>query len=67
MIQDYPQKRRYAIYVLGGLPFLPHYRQRGLYVAPGYRQNGLAYTPRQLIEAKAKREYWDLWDRGFKT
>jgi len=62
--KQYPDTARYAVYILGGLPFLPHYLRKGWYVAPGYAKNGLEYSANQLKAAGAIREHWELWKRG---
>jgi len=65
MSKEYPETARYAVYILNGLPFLPHYLKKSWYVAPGYPTTGLEYTGTQLKKAGAKREYWILWKRGY--
>ena len=63
MRENLPEVAKYAVYILKGMPFMPHYCKRQVYVAPGYRHNKLEYTSKQLIAAGAKREYWTLWKR----
>ena len=64
MSQQYPETTRYAVYILNGMPFLPHYQMKGWYVAPGYRDNRLKYSSTTLKGAGARREFWTLWKRG---
>ena len=64
MNEDPTDMGMYAVYILGGLPFLPHYFQKGKYVAPGFRQNYLYYSAAQLKRNGAVKEYWPLWKRG---
>jgi len=64
MSKEYPDIGMYAVYIVQGLPFLPHYLKKGRYVAPGYRQNKLDYSAAQLKKAGAVKEYWPLWRRG---
>lgn len=64
MRQQFPETGKYAVYILKGLPFLPHYMYRNRYVAPGYRVNKLEYSSAELKSAGAIKEYWTLWRRG---
>ena len=64
MSKEYPETARYAVYILKGLPFLPHYQKKGWYVAPDYAKNGLEYTSNQMKAAGATKDHWILWKRG---
>lgn len=54
-----------VVYDLRGLTYVPHYRNKNLYVGPGYpRHNLMRYTDveMQLMGAKPRAEM--LWHRG---
>lgn len=54
-----------VVYDLKGITYVPHYRNKNLYVGPGYpRHNLMRYTDveMQLMGAKPRTEM--LWHRG---
>lgn len=50
-------------YVLGGMLYVPHYREEGVYVAPG----GQMATEGELVCAGAKRKMEMLWKRNWQV
>ena len=54
-----------TVFVLNGIPHLPHYRNSSVYVGPGYpRQNQKFYSEEALIQAGAIKSSELLWHRG---
>ena len=55
-----------ATFVLNGIPYLPHYNQKNMYVSPGYGKfNFTLYTDKELFDAGAKIKMEMLWDRSW--
>jgi hypothetical protein len=55
----------YVAYDLNGITYVPHFRNKNLYVGPGYpRQNLLRYTDLELQLRGAKPRVEMLWQRG---
>jgi hypothetical protein len=52
-----------TMFIVNGVPFVPHYRQRGIYVAPG----GHTYTLMEVSAMKPKSETVALWPRPWLT
>lgn len=53
-----------VVYVLDGIPYLPHYQHDGLFVGPGYGvQNAKVYSAAQLMRAGARQSHHELWVR----
>lgn len=52
-------------FVLKGITYVPHYRNRKVFVGPGYgRHNLKRYTQEQLLVKGAKPVTQMLWHRG---
>jgi hypothetical protein len=52
-------------YVLNGISYLPHFRNKNLFVKPGYpRFNNSLFTKDELVNAGAKSADKFLWPRG---
>lgn len=52
-------------YKLGGITYLPHYRNWNVFVGPGYpRANSKRYTKAELVNAGAEAVEKMLWSRG---
>jgi hypothetical protein len=53
------------VFVLNGVPYLPHYRNADVFVGPGYgKHNFIRYTAADLWIAGATPEGKMLWARG---
>jgi hypothetical protein len=54
------------IFVLNGIPYLPHYSEPNRYVGPGYgRDNHTTYNALELVAMGAKPDIEALWPRGW--
>jgi len=54
MKKDFAELYKTTIYHLGGIMYVPHYRNKNVYVAPGYgRFNVTTYSAKMLEEAGA--------------
>ena len=54
----------YTTYVLGGITYVPHYTEVGMYVGPGYPQKtNRMYTAGELQRAGARPVTEALWKR----
>jgi hypothetical protein len=54
------------VFVLHGIPYLPHFQDEGKYVSPGYGVTHLdRYTPQELVLLGAKRIFEPLWPRAW--
>jgi hypothetical protein len=54
-----------TVYVLKGVPYLPHYRNADVYVGPGYgKHNFKTYSSADLLAAGATPNTKMLWARG---
>lgn len=52
-------------YVLGGITYVPHYRNNSVFVGPGYPLfNTARYSAIELLELGAERKHKHLWTRG---
>ena len=63
MIKDESEKQYYLVYVVDGIPYLPHYRDSGKYVAPGWSRHPKTYDPAILFAMGAKTRMEYLWKR----
>lgn len=55
----------YPVYVLNGIPYVPHYRNDSVYVGPGYgKHNFDTYSYKELLLMGAKEKTEALWMRG---
>ena len=55
----------YVTYKLGDITFLPHYRNRNVFVGPGYpRHNTRTFTITELVNFGAVAVEQMLWPRG---
>lgn len=53
------------VYDLNGITYVPHFRNKNLYVGPGYpRQNLMRYTDVEMQLRGAKPRTEMLWHRG---
>lgn len=53
------------VFVLNGVPYLPHYRNADVFVGPGYgKHNFKTYSSADLLAAGATPEGKMLWARG---
>lgn len=53
------------VYVVNGVPYLPHYRNKDVFVGPGYgKHNFIRYTAADLLVAGGKPQTLALWARG---
>ena len=58
-------KHEYIAYEYNGVTYLPHYRNRNIFVGPGYPfQNTTRYTDVELQLRGAKPKLIQLWQRG---
>jgi hypothetical protein len=51
-------------YKLGGITYVPHYRNSSVYVGPGYHLTHKRYSAEQLVLAGAAAVTQMLWIRG---
>lgn len=55
----------YVAYDLNGVTYLPHYRNKNIFISPGYpRQNMFRYSDKELQMMGAKPRVEMLWRRG---
>lgn len=66
MGQNAPAEHFEALtFVLKGITYVPHYRNRNVFVSPGYGRHNLnRFTQNQLIKLGAKPVTQMLWHRG---
>jgi len=57
----------YAVYVLDGVTYVPHYLNESFYVGPAYDRTLQAYSPDYLTQQGAVKQYLHLWKRGTTT
>lgn len=58
-------KQEYVVYDLNGITYLPHYRNKNVFVGPGYPFNNMTrYTDLELQLRGAKPRSMMLWHRG---
>jgi hypothetical protein len=64
--QNAPAEQFEALtFVLKGITYVPHYRNRKIFVGPGYGRHNLnRYTQEQLLVKGAKPVTQMLWHRG---
>jgi hypothetical protein len=54
-----------AVFVLNGITYVPHYRNREIFVGPGYpKHNQHRYSASDLVQMGAKSSSAALWQRG---
>lgn len=61
--KDESEKQYYLVYVVDGIPYLPHYRDSGKYVAPGWSRHPKTYESAELFAMGAKTRMEYLWKR----
>lgn len=64
-IQATCERQDYKVYRLGGLTYVPHYRNPNAFVRPGYpRWTSSTYTKDELLAAGAQEVTLALFPRG---
>lgn len=59
------ERTPHTVYKLNGVKYVPHYRNRQVFVGPGYpRLTQKVYSAAELAEAGAKEDTDFLWHRG---
>jgi len=59
------QTHEQTVYVLRGIVYVPHYRNKDIFVGPGYpRHNMTLYTAADLLALGAVESVDFLWSRG---
>jgi hypothetical protein len=59
------QTHEQTVYVLRGITYVPHYRNKDIFVGPGYpRHNMTLYTAADLLALGAVESVDFLWSRG---
>lgn len=54
MKKDFAELHKMTLYHLSGITYVPHYRNKNVYVGPGYgRKNITTYSAKELEEAGA--------------
>lgn len=54
-----------AVYILEGITYLPHYRNKSVFVGPGYpRESTARFSVIELLERGAEKQYMNLWPRS---
>lgn len=62
---DVAERDKVICYQLNGITYVPHYRNKDIFVCPGYaRQVFNTYSHNDLAEAGAKKIEKMLWKRG---
>lgn len=59
------EKFEYVVYDLNGVTYLPHYRNKNIFIGPGYpHQNMTRYSDKELQMMGAQPRVEMLWRRG---
>jgi len=53
------------VFILYGVPYLPHYSSRHLWIGPGKEHEVKKYTTTELTEYGARLTTMDLWERSW--
>lgn len=65
MKKDLAEVIENVTYHLRGITYVPHYRNKNVFVAPGYpNKNSNIYSMMELMEAGAQKRVRMLWQRG---
>jgi len=65
MIENKEETFMQAVYILGEVTYVPHYRNPSVFVGPGYPVfNKIRYSEEELVHAGAKRNGYPLWKRS---
>lgn len=65
MKRELAEMTEYATYYLRGITYVPHFRNKNVFVAPGYpNKNSSIYSMSELMDAGAQKRMRMLWQRG---
>lgn len=65
MKKDYSELQETITYKLKGITYVPHYRNKNVFVAPGYpNKNPNTYSEKELSKAGAQQQTRMLWPRA---
>jgi len=63
-VLDVPTMKNQAVYRLGRVVYVPHYRKPNLYVGPGFpRHDPNMYYPGELLAKGCVKDHMSLWER----
>lgn len=62
---DTAETQPQIVYCIGQVTYVPHYRNKDVFVGPGYpRHTQAQYSAKQLIAAGASQSVYSLWPRS---
>jgi len=63
--EEKAERIQQPVFFLRGVPYLPNYGKKHIWVGPGNEQNRKTYTTTELIEVGARLETMMLWKRSW--